>query len=165
MQGTWHWEDTLIRYVPVNAVPTNKIRAFDFDSTLVEQKSGKTFPVDADDWKLLFENDIRPQLFKDINEGCTIVIFTNQSGISKKKITFDMLKHRLEGFMKEVDSIPIWVYAATNGDKYRKPGTAMWDKMCEDLDIKPDLKECVYVGDAAGRLKEWKKVSQLVLFS
>ena len=156
MKGTWHREETLIRYVPENAKVTNKIAAFDFDSTLVEQKSGKTFPVDGHDWKLLFENDIRPQLFSDIEEGYTIIIFTNQSGISKKKITYEMLKQRLEGFMKEVE-VPFWVYAATHGDKYRKPGTAMWSRMCEDLNVKPNLQECIYVGDAAGRFQGWHK--------
>jgi len=50
-----------------------------------------------------------------------------------------------------------FVAAATN--HWRKPNTTMWDYMIENLNggIKPDLPNCIFVGDAAGRPKEWKK--------
>ena len=49
------------------------------------------------------------------------------------------------------------VYAATGENHYRKPYTNMWDYMIEhhNDDIVPDLDISYYVGDAAGRPKEW----------
>jgi len=34
--------------------PSSKVIGFDMDSTLITTKSGKTFAVNADDWKLLY---------------------------------------------------------------------------------------------------------------
>lgn len=153
MQGTWLHKDTLISYTPHNATPTNKILGFDLDHTLIDQKSGKTFPVDGDDWKLLFDN-VKSTLQDEFKAGKTIVIFTNQSGIGKGKVTFELLQQRIGGFIAEI-GIPIWVYASTCGNHYRKPATAMWSKMIADFKIKPSIAECMYVGDAAGRIKDW----------
>lgn len=45
--------------------------------------------------------------------------------------------------------------AATHGDKYRKPGTSMWEYFCKHLngDVEIDMKKSFYCGDAAGRPK------------
>ena len=75
-------------------------------------------------------------------------------GVEKKKVTVDLLKQRIGGFI-ELIGVPIWVYAATHGNHYRKPSTEMWDRMTQELKIDPVLIHSVYVGDAAGRVKGW----------
>jgi len=49
------------------------------------------------------------------------------------------------------------VFLATRDDRFRKPFPYMWHHMIEHHNggIKPELKDCIYVGDAAGRPKEW----------
>ena len=132
-----------------------KICCFDFDHTLVCQKSGKTFPNDADDWKPLYDS-IKPTLKKYHDDGYVLIIFTNQGGVEKKKITMDTLKRRLNYFLKYVN-IPMYIFGSLAYDHYRKPATRMWEYALEKLNIegKVDIKASVYVGDAAGRKKGW----------
>jgi bifunctional polynucleotide phosphatase/kinase len=59
---------------------STKIRAFDLDSTLIQTRSGKVFPIDADDYQ--WGIGVLIQLKKLHDDGYTIVIFSNQSGIS-----------------------------------------------------------------------------------
>ncbi|GFO18904.1 polynucleotide kinase 3'-phosphatase [Plakobranchus ocellatus] len=52
---------------------------------------------------------------------------------------------------------PIKVFASTGTNHYRKPYTAMWDyclKHC-NRGVKVDKSKSLYVGDAAGRAKNW----------
>jgi len=45
------------------------------------------------------------------------------------------------------------VFIASTDDEYRKPSTAMWQLMlrAHNHGLAPDLTQCLYVGDAAGR--------------
>ena len=63
--------------VPPHTIKS-KIAAFDLDYTLICPKSGRRFPKDQDDWKLMFSN-ISNKL-KKLN-GYSIVVFTNQKNI------------------------------------------------------------------------------------
>jgi len=159
------------------------IYGFDFDSTLVTQKSGKKFPVDGDDWKPLYDdndtgdNVIKEKLQQAFKDEKIIVIFSNQSGVSKKKLTVEEVKKRFENFLNYMSStgIPIFISIALAEDQYRKPSTSMWIETLKTLEeeihnktkndmeqkiaIRWDTDHSLYVGDAAGRKKSCFPVS------
>jgi bifunctional polynucleotide phosphatase/kinase len=87
-------------------------------------------------------------------KGYKIVIMTNQKGCyqGKGKLTFDDFKTRWFNICDAL-KVPAYILAAPQDDFYRKPATGMWDFMEKNLngDLKINLKDCIYVGDAAGR--------------
>ncbi|KAI4807134.1 PNK3P-domain-containing protein [Aureobasidium sp. EXF-8845] len=139
-----------------------KIAAFDFDSTLVDAKSGKTFARDADDWKW-WHPQVPSKLKQLAEDGYLVAILSNQAGISMNSAskTVNSDKKRLAVFKQKVKNVliqldlPIVLYAATDKDKFRKPRTGMWDKLLEAQGLTKegsvDLDACYFVGDAGGR--------------
>lgn len=123
----------------------DKIAAFDLDGTIIRTKSGRTFPIDANDWMLICDEvkDIMKQLSKD---GYSIVIITNQLGVSKGKTTIEELEIKLKA-ISEIIGVEIMSFVATNDDEYRKPRTGIWD-MIKSM---TKISKAFYVGDAAGR--------------
>lgn len=150
------------------SIDERSICAFDFDSTLVTQKSGAKFPVDENDWKYQFDN-VQSKLIDEHTNGNTIVIFSNQSGVEKNKLTIETVKGRFDNFLKTFIDIPIWCFVALNEDHFRKPSSFMWEIMLgifekhiqnqsekifgEPTKVMWDLTNSIYVGDAAGRKK------------
>ena len=53
--------------------------------------------------------------------------------------------------------IPIFIYTATGENHYRKPSTAMWEHFTKyhNSSVEVDMNESFFVGDAAGRQKNW----------
>lgn len=111
------------------------------------------------------------ELYQD--EGYRVVILSNQAGM---KLHFDAnfkgpkasAQKRLSEFKQKCSAIlsnldlPTTVYAATEKDSYRKPGTGMWKELCQDYDIPEeelDLKASFFVGDAGGRIASLHKGS------
>ncbi|VDK17425.1 unnamed protein product [Anisakis simplex] len=130
----------------------SKIAGFDLDGTIITTKSGKVFPVDEFDWQLLC-SEIRGKLKGLHEDGYKIVFFTNQKGIQLGRLDANSFKRKVEAILAKL-SIPIQVFVSIGTLKYRKPYTGMWDYMEKNGngDVNIDLKECFYVGDAAGRL-------------
>ncbi|KAK4989687.1 DNA kinase/phosphatase Pnk1 [Elasticomyces elasticus] len=167
---SWHVHDeTLLiaRYgsATLTALPTSrpaKVAAFDFDSTLITSASGKKFSRDATDWK--WWCGTVPATLKKLNEeGYTIVVISNQGGISlrsdPKSAKSDQkslanFKGKVNAVFSQLD-LPISLYAATARDIYRKPRTGMWERLLKDHHLlNPDaidLAQCLFVGDAGGR--------------
>ena len=133
------------------------IAAYDFDWTIAASKSGGKFPVGKDDWKWLFQC-VPVELKKLHDDGYKIVFFTNQGGVEKGKVDIESLKQKFINVSEEL-GFPIQVFIACAVNHFRKPNTIMWDYMIEyhNGGIKPDMKRCFYIGDAAGRSKGWKK--------
>ncbi|KAI4727080.1 PNK3P-domain-containing protein [Aureobasidium sp. EXF-10728] len=146
-----------------------KIAAFDFDSTLVDAKSGNRFARDGDDWKW-WHTQVPSKLKQLAEEGHVVdqvryllAILSNQGGISMNSAskTVNSDKKRLADFKQKVKSVftqldlPIVLYAATDKDKFRKPRTGMWDKLLEAQGLtqegEVDLEACYFIGDAGGR--------------
>lgn len=131
----------------------NKIAAFDLDGTLIKTKSGRVFPKDKDDW-VLWNDNVKNTLYNYYNDCYKIVIFTNQLGISKGKISKGDFLDKVRNIQKELN-MAFDIFIATKDDKYRKPMTGMWDLFEELYHVKIDKKKSFYCGDAAGRQKDW----------
>ena len=138
---------TINSHTPQN---NETVYAFDFDNTLVKMNSDSKFPEDEHDWMPLYPNT-KSTLQKCFVEGKTIVIFTNQGGVEKGKIDKQTVEKRLRNFIEYV-GIPITAFAAIAYDNHRKPHTKMWSEMQKLL----NYKNALFVGDAAGRIKDKK---------
>jgi bifunctional polynucleotide phosphatase/kinase len=150
-----HQYSTLILLKCGPQSPNDKIAAFDLDSTLIETISGRKFPIDHSDWKLM--THVNNKLKQVHKRGYRIIVFTNQSGISKGKPTKEDLIKKMSAVAEKID-LPLLFMVASSQDVYRKPCTGMWDHFVqkENGGITPDPSQSFYVGDAAGRYAGWK---------
>lgn len=132
-----------------------KVAAFDIDHTVIVTKSGKSFATNAQDWKW-FDKCV-PGKLKELHEsGHRVLFVTNQAGIEKGKVKFGELKSKFETMIRELD-IPVFIMVSTGETHYRKPATEMWtffEKNC-NKGVAVNLSESFFVGDAAGRPKNW----------
>lgn len=161
----------------INQIPLmRKIAAFDLDGTLINTKSGRTFPINVDDWKL-FNDNVIPVLKQLTEKNYSIVIITNQLGVSKNKITVNELQQKIEAISKAIDirdqrkgsqgtqatcgrdslqgsstHINLMAILATNDDKFRKPRIGAWEHIQSLMSSGVTLSsKSFYCGDAAGR--------------
>lgn len=135
--------------------PSSKIAAFDIDYTIVKPKSGKKFSQNKDDWIFLY--DEVPKKLKSLSDdGYKLVFITNQGGIEKGRTDLNELQYKFCRITEEI-GCPVQVYILTGYNHFRKPNTAVWELMHDQLNggIKVDLDKSLYVGDAAGRDKDW----------
>ncbi|EQC36121.1 hypothetical protein SDRG_06237 [Saprolegnia diclina VS20] len=136
-----------------------KIAAFDMDSTLITTKSGKTFAVNDDDWKVWHESV--PTKLKSLveDDGFQLVVFSNQSGLSKGKVTEKGLKGKIEA-IADMLALPLWFFLLPENDINRKPRTGAWDVMVSEFNLDVDMTNSFYCGDAAGRPKATGKAKK-----
>jgi DNA 3'-phosphatase len=121
-----------------------KIAAFDLDGTLIETKSGNIYPVDAHDWKWKYEN-IGHVLLQLLLDEYTIVVITNQLGVSTGKLSVNDMRVRINSVCDSV-ALPMIVMVATKADNYRKPRTgAMEYLLLRQPNI--NIKESFFCGD------------------
>lgn len=156
-KGTWHEENGLVIYTPPDLCAKEKIASYDIDGTIIITKSGKVFATDVSDWKIIFP-EVKSCL-KNLHENdFKIVFFTNQNGIEKGKILLADFKLKVENILKELE-VPIQVFISVSSGIYRKPSTGMWDYLTNNTNgnIIIDKNKSFYVGDAAGRPKDWVK--------
>lgn len=118
----------------------SSIAGFDLDYTLIKPKSNKKFPIDKNDWELLFNNV--KQVLHQLTDH-SIVIFTNQL-----KYNDDICK-KIDDIITELD-LDITVIISSKNNHYRKPMIGMWDLLL-DLSNVIDLSTSFYCGDAVGR--------------
>ncbi|XP_011635937.1 uncharacterized protein F21D5.5 isoform X1 [Pogonomyrmex barbatus] len=145
----------LLIYTPPSLPNCAKIAAYDMDGTLIKTKSGLVFPKDCNDWQLLYP-DIPNKLKQFYTNGYKIVIFTNQAGLSSGKIKINDFKRKIERIVQKI-GIPIQVFIAVGMNIYRKPTIGMWEFLEKEKNggIAIDKAISLYVGDAAGRPKNW----------
>ncbi|MFH4974066.1 hypothetical protein AB6A40_000775 [Gnathostoma spinigerum] len=152
IEGTWKSvESDLLIYNPVSIEGRSKIAGFDVDGTVIVTKSGKTFPVDENDWKF-FSPRVTTKLHDLHKNGFKIVFFTNQKGIKIGKQCPHEFKRKVEEISSQI-GLPIQVFVSLGSLKFRKPYIGMW-KILEDEEnggVKVDRSASFYVGDAAGR--------------
>lgn len=126
------------------------IAGFDLDYTIIKPKSNRKFPKDEFDWKLLFGKVTKKKLI-NISKTHRIVIFTNQKGISKGKLTVNEFLNKIDLIKNEL-GIDFDILISTKSDFYRKPLTGMWNFYKKFRNNKIIKKNSFYVGDAAGRI-------------
>ena len=137
-------------------VDSDKLAMFDMDGTLINTKSGKSNPTNADDW-VLWNGCIPKKLQEAKNAGYRIVIISNQKGISLGYTTLKEMQTKVQNLAKTL-GVELSVFFATEDDNYRKPLTGIWEYIENTHNkTKIDKEKCFYVGDAAGRPKIGKR--------
>eukprot|EP00906_Rhabdomonas_costata_P026304 RCo037470 len=161
--GHWKREGTLmwLDYPSLRPLAKAPVVSFDLDSTLVGTRSGMVFADGPHDWKWLFP-EVPQTLRKLHQDGNVLVIFSNQAGVGLKGLGFDSVRAseftgRVDNILKDL-GIPVFVFASSETDRFRKPCTGMWSFMVKTIfgGVSPDVKACKFVGDAAGRPAGWK---------
>ncbi|KAK3591259.1 hypothetical protein CHS0354_010624 [Potamilus streckersoni] len=117
----------------------SKVAGFDIDFTVIKTASGKKFATGASDWE--WWNECVPTKLQKLHkDGYRVVFFTNQAGIEKMKVK------------------PEEAFICTGNNHYRKPSTLMWEYFEEQCNngVKVNHQNSLYVGDAAGRSKDWE---------
>ena len=128
---------------------TGKILALDLDHTVVKPLSGRTFPRNPRDWT--FWHETVPECLRNAHQsGWTVCIVSNQSRIGKGRVSEDEFRGKIDAISNAL-GVPLNAYVATQGDLYRKPNTGMWKMLIEGLNVE----QALYVGDAAGREKDF----------
>ncbi|KGR12005.1 DNA 3'-phosphatase [Candida albicans P57072] len=183
IEGTFLIRNISFNHTSVEIESSIKLAAFDLDGTLISTKSGGTFSKSPSDWK--WWNDKVLDKLKDLyRDNYLIVIFSNQGGVvaiplSKSYLNFTTKLNSIVKELKGRDILDrISIYAAPKKPstknsknttntideqmhaKMRKPETGMWDTFLVDLKkygITSDInyKESFFVGDAAGRSKDF----------
>ena len=89
--------------------------------------------------------------------GNKIVFFTNQRVIEEGLTDVKIVTKKIDNIIDAV-GIPVQVFISTGFDHYRKPSPEMWKYMADNCNggVSIDLSKSLFVGDAAGRPKNWK---------
>ena len=99
--------------------PNSKLAIFDLDDTLVVTIILGHFAKEKNDCKLKF-NEIPERLQDLFEKGFTIIIITNQLGISKEHVTVDDFTLKMNGLSDKL-KIPFIVLVSIKNDEFRKP--------------------------------------------
>lgn len=155
--GNWESIDNneLLIYTPESCESRSDIASFDMDGTIITTKSGARFPKDSSDWQFLFKSI--PNVLQDLhNDNFKIVFFTNQAGLNKDVAKIRDFKKKIEAVVGQI-GVPIQVFIALGRSIYRKPCPGMWTSLKNHKNNGVDInfKKSFFVGDAAGREKNW----------
>lgn len=156
------FNNSLLVYNPFFLCKSNHITrllSFDLDSTLIKTKSGKVFSINSDDWKLNYDNvpERIDYFYKKNKENTGLVIFSNQSKISDHSF-LSQFKRKIESIVSALNSnfnLPFICLFSSKNDFFRKPSFGMFDYILLNFYPNLNLNECVFVGDAAGREKDF----------
>lgn len=149
MESHWRTEESVLyRLMPSGCCC---LAAFDMDSTLIKTKSGAKFAKSRDDWDW-WDPSVPDKLRELHSQGMSILIFTNQSGIEKKRADPAAITGKIDDVIQELD-IPVTVFIATAADVYRKPAIGMLKMYCDMRGSPLNYEKSFYCGDAAGRPK------------
>ena len=141
----------------------DRIMFMDLDGTIIETKSGETFPIDTHDWQ--FKEGVLEKIRQYIEKGFQLCIVTNQAGIEKgfvKPLEFreklNEIKKNIAVYLKEdyeqyhsflgfpSKGIIASFVADSMGSKFRKPNHNWVYEAFPTLDYDKSF----MVGDASG---------------
>ncbi|ADB84444.1 nicotinamide riboside kinase 1 [Apocheima cinerarium nucleopolyhedrovirus] len=123
----------------------NKIAGFDLDGTLICTKSGNAFSMNNFDWKLKYL-DIREKFLKLLKKDYSIVVMTNELGLSPDKLS--NLKRKIENVCQQIN-LPMLVLISSTMNNYRKPCTGMFEYLQQHKQQYIDINNSFYCGDNA----------------
>ena len=129
-----------------------KVAAFDIDGTIITTKSGKVFPVDEHDWRILYP-EVPGKLKSLVEEGYKLVLITNQAGIAKGKLTIKQFSKKVSSILSRL-GVNAMVFVSTADTGYfRKPRPGIWDwlELRGNSGVQVSRTDSFYCGDAAGR--------------
>ena len=132
----------------------NKVLICDLDGTLIETKSGKTFPIDKDDWK--FKKWIQ-EAVQEYNPKYLFIV-TNQGGIEKGFVDEGEFLNKLSLIRYYIKKWGIqyvdYTYCAHNdpNNPFRKPNIGMIEYFRHDYANGNDFskRNALMIGDASG---------------
>ena len=129
-----------------------KILFADLDGTIIETKSGQTFPKDAEDWK--FKEGILEAISSYAPTHLHIV--SNQGGVEKGYITamelynkMNRIAGRLINLLPNVSVSFDYCTSLDKNYKRRKPNTGMLEHFYNIPSY--DKKDALMIGDASGK--------------
>jgi bifunctional polynucleotide phosphatase/kinase len=158
-------KDLLYRVHPrADASGKKKVLGLDLDNTLIRRRPDSLakggLPDDKDDFEL-YNACVKDILKGYVDEGYAVVAFSNQGAIktSMTGVNSVIIRGLCDNVSKALgDEVPLHFVLATTDPKkdnheYRKPSVGMWKIFIDEMNggVDPDLSECLYVGDAAGR--------------
>ena len=152
---------SLLARVDSASPPNARVAAFDLDDTLQKTRSGKPGYMVTDLADFVYWSDaVRPKIRELHAQGVKIVVFSNQGGV---KGAFEgkraaVVRARIDALAADLQ-VPLDAFCATQKGPekdpkgFRKPLAGMWDHFSSACNggVAPNLNECYYVGDAAGR--------------
>jgi D-glycero-D-manno-heptose 1,7-bisphosphate phosphatase len=121
----------------------------DLDHTIIKPKSGKTFPINIDDW--YFIPGVLNVMKKFQEDGHMIIVVSNQGGIDFGYQTEEEIKTKFRNIKNEAKNQGVNIekfYFCPSNDKEninRKPNPGMVRKASEDFGI--DVENSIMVGD------------------
>lgn len=134
-------------------ITNQKIAAFDLDSTLIKTKSGKTFAINASDWKW-FSSNVPNVLQKYYSMGYRIMIITNQARIKNNQNLLETFKEKMEqieislaNYSNMTSGMTFEVFCLNHKNVFRKPYPTLIDVLFKTV---IDSKS-FFCGDAANR--------------
>ena len=131
---------------------THKICFIDFDGTLVRPNDNRPFPINAEDFRLLFPIEhIRNKLQEVVDMGFKLIIRSDQTKQWKYTMITTVKKMITDGTTLVIDDIISWS-KLTN-----KPCTKLVEQVYPPGTITP---ESIMIGDAAGRQGDWSSVDR-----
>jgi bifunctional polynucleotide phosphatase/kinase len=133
-------------YKHINTNIKYNLYCFDLDYTIIKPKSNNIFPKNIDDW--IFINNVENKFKNIINNNNLIIIFSNQK--NKKE---DEIMMKINNIHRELGIDFIFI-CSLQDDIYRKPRIGMWKYLLQTTKIKINKKNCLYVGDMAGRITD-----------
>ena len=101
-------DESVIQFKSDNFKFMNKVACFDIDGTLINTKSGKTFPINGNDWVWLYDN-IKTKI-QELYKNKYCIIFVSNQAILKTDEKLIEWQTKLNKMIQELD-IPILVYA------------------------------------------------------